>query len=105
MVSTAQHIERLLKFARRRGLIEPLDEYVARNTLLDLFGLAEPWAGEVPDEVPDTPSELLEPLLDDAASRKLFDGEVPALRVNFEARIMGAVMPRAGEVAARFEKL
>jgi len=105
MESTALLLERLLKFARRRGLLEPLDEYVARNTLLDLFGLAKPWTGKVPDEVPDTPTPILEPLLDDAARRGLFDSEVPALRVNFEARIMGAVMPRAGEVAARFKKL
>ena len=47
--------------------------------------------------------QLLDALLDDAAARGLYDGEVPALRVNFEARIMGAVMPRESETAARFE--
>ena len=44
-------------------------------------------------------------MLDRAAAQGLFDNEVPALRVNFEARIMGALMPRESEVAARFNEL
>lgn len=48
MNDTALLIECLLDFARRHELVSPLDVYVSRNTLLDLFGLAEPWAGEVP---------------------------------------------------------
>ncbi|HIW53505.1 MAG TPA: UDP-glucose--hexose-1-phosphate uridylyltransferase [Candidatus Ruthenibacterium merdigallinarum] len=105
MNNTALSIERLLRFALERRMLAPLDVYVARNTLLDLFGLAQPWEGEVPEEHFDTPTELLELLLDDAAELGLFDNEVPALRVNFEARIMGAVMPREGEVAAKFAQL
>ena len=105
MNDTGLWIERLLRFGLQQKLIAPLDVYVARNTLLDLFGLAEPWAGEVPDDVPDTPAALLDPLLDRAAAAGLYDGEVDALRVNFEARIMGALMPRESEVAARFDEL
>ena len=105
MNNTAQNIERLLQFGVQHKLIAPLDVFVARNTLLDLFGLAEPYEGAVPKEHFDTPTELLELLLDDAAEKELFDNEVPALRVNFEARIMGALMPRESEVAARFNQL
>ena len=105
MNNTAQNIERLLQFGVQHKLIAPLDVFVARNTLLDLFGLAEPYEGVVPEEHFDTPTELLELLLDDAAEKELFDNEVPALRVNFEARIMGALMPRESEVAARFNQL
>ena len=105
MENTALRIEELLQFGLRHALIGPSDVYVARNTLLDLFGLAGPWAGELPKMLPDTPAELLEPLLDDAAQRGLYDGEIPALRVNFEARIMGALMPRQSEVEARFAAL
>ena len=105
MAQTALAIERLLRFSLQHSLITELDEYVARNTLLDLFGLAEPWSGEVPEEHLDVPTELLEELLDAAAEKGLFDNEVPALRVNFEARIMGAVMPRESEVAAKFDTL
>ena len=105
MAHTALLIERLLQFSLQHSLIGELDAYVARNTLLDLFGLSEPWADGVPEEHLDVPTVLLDALLDDAAARGLYDGEVPALRVNFEARIMGAVMPRESETAARFEQL
>lgn len=99
MAHTALLIERLLQFSLQHSLIGELDAYVARNTLLDLFGLSEPWADGVPEEHLDVPTVLLDALLDDAAARGLYDGEVPALRVNFEARIMGAVMPRESETA------
>ena len=105
MAHTALLIERLLQFSLQHSLIGELDAYVARNTLLDLFGLSEPWADGVPEEHLDVPTVLLDALLDDAAARGLYDGEVPALRVNFEARIMGAVMPRESVTAVRFEQL
>jgi len=91
MAHTALLIERLLQFSLQHSLIGELDAYVARNTLLDLFGLSEPWADGVPEEHLDVPTVLLDALLDDAAARGLYDGEVPALRVNFEARSMGAL--------------
>lgn len=105
MNDTALLIECLLDFARRHELVSPLDVYVSRNTLLDLFGLAEPWAGEVPPQTAQTPSAILDGLLDAAAARGLYEAGVPALRVNFEARIMGAVMPRESEVCERFQAL
>lgn len=105
MEQTALNVERLLQFGVRHRLIKDEDIYVARNTLLDILQLAEPWQSDVPADVPDTPTALLEPLLDDAAARGLFDAEIPALRVNFEARVMGALMPRESEVAAQFALL
>lgn len=105
MNNTGLLIERLVRFGLQHKLLAPLDAYVARNTLLDLFGLAQPWEGEVPEGAPETPTEILEPLLDDAAEKGLYDGDIAALRVNFEARVMGALMPRESEVAARFNEL
>ena len=90
--------ERLLRFGRRRKLIKDLDVLVARNTLLDLLGLAAPYEGEVPKEDLDTPTAILEPLLDLAAAKGLFDDAVPQYRINFETRLMGAMMPRESEV-------
>ena len=86
--------ERLLRFGRRRKLIKDLDVLVARNTLLDLLGLAAPYEGEVPKEDLDTPTAILEPLLDLAAAKGLFDDAVPQYRINFETRLMGGMMPR-----------
>lgn len=98
-------VERLLRFGRRHGLIKKLDEIVARNTLLDLLGLAVPYEGKVPKEEFDTPTAILEELLDLAAAKGLFDNAVPQLRANFEARLMGALMPRESEVCKKFQKL
>ena len=101
----AFQVERLLRFGRRRKLIKDLDVLVARNTLLDLLGLAAPYEGEVPKEDLDTPTAILEPLLDLAAAKGLFDDAVPQYRINFETRLMGAMMPRESEVCRRFRKL
>ena len=83
MAHTALLIERLLQFSLQHSLIGELDAYVARNTLLDLFGLSEPWADGVPEEHLDVPTVLLDALLDDAAARGLYDGEVPARRASW----------------------
>ena len=105
MQNTALHIERLIHFGVQHLLIGARDAYVARNTLLDLFGLSEPYEGVVPEENFNVPTKILDDLLDIAGELGLFDKEVPALRVNFEARIMGALMPRQSEVEYRFQTL
>ncbi|MDD4850818.1 MAG: UDP-glucose--hexose-1-phosphate uridylyltransferase [Gemmiger sp.] len=97
--------ERLLRFARRHKLIKDLDELVARNTLLDLLGLAAPYTGKLPKETPDTPTGILDEILDAAAAKALFDGAVPQYRINFETRLMGALMPRESEVCKKFKKI
>ena len=67
MNNTALLVECLLDFARRHGLVSSLDVYVSRNTLLDLFGLAEPWEGPVPAQTEPAPTAILDGLLDAAA--------------------------------------
>lgn len=51
----ALDVERLLRFGRKHKLIKELDAIVARNTLLDLLGLAQPSEEQVPKEDFDTP--------------------------------------------------
>ena len=46
-MDTAYLIEQLLQYGEAHGFLKGLDSIVARNTLLDLFGLAQPYAGEV----------------------------------------------------------
>ncbi|MEG0911207.1 MAG: UDP-glucose--hexose-1-phosphate uridylyltransferase [Ruthenibacterium sp.] len=105
MQHTSFLIERLIQFGLQHLLIGRLDAVVARNTLLDLFGLAQPYEGAVPVESLHVPTEILDALLDNAGKAGLYDAEIPALRVNFEARIMGALMPRQSEVEAKFSHL
>ncbi|MEE0801894.1 MAG: UDP-glucose--hexose-1-phosphate uridylyltransferase [Gemmiger sp.] len=101
----ALDVERLLRFGRKHKLIRDLDEIVARNTLLDLLGLSEPSEEKVPKENFDTPAVLLDEMVELAAAKGLFDGSVPQYRINFETRMMGALMPRESEVCKKFKKL
>ncbi|MCI7324899.1 galactose-1-phosphate uridylyltransferase, partial [bacterium] len=101
----ALDVERLLRFGRKHKLIRELDDIVARNTLLDLLALSEPSGEKVPREDLDTPAALLDEMVELAAAKGLFDGSVPQYRINFETRIMGALMPRESEVCKKFKKL
>lgn len=85
----ALDVERLLRFGRKHKLIKELDAIVARNTLLDLLGLAQPSEEKVPKEDFDTPAALLDEMVELAAAKGLFDGSVPQYRINFETRMMG----------------
>ena len=101
----ALDVERLLRFGRKHKLVRDLDIIVARNTLLDILCLPAPFEGSVPKEDFDTPTEILEHMLDLAAEKGLFDNTVPQYRINFETRLMGAMMPRESEVCKKFHKL
>ena len=94
----ALDVERLLRFGRKHKLIKDLDVLVARNTLLDLLALAAPSEAKPPKEDPETPAALLDEMVELAAQKELFDGAVNQYRINFETRLMGALMPRESEV-------
>jgi len=105
-------IDRLLRFALRRRLIEPLDADAARNALLDLFRLSEPAsdsalsaAPEDGADLPDSPVPLLEPLLDAAIRLGLIADDTLTNRDLFDARIMGLLLTRPSETARRFREL
>lgn len=96
-------IERLVQFAAQRGMIAPpLDVIASRNALIDLFGFAEAFVGEVPEERLDSPVGLLEQLLDYGASIGLIPDDTTTNRDLLDARIMGLLMPRPSEAAAQF---
>ena len=101
----ALDVERLLRFGRRHKLVKDLDVIVARNTLLDLLALDAPSTTKPPKEDPATPAALLDEMVELAARKGLLDGSVPQYRINFETRLMGALMPRESEVCKKFRKL
>ncbi|MGB9781253.1 UDP-glucose--hexose-1-phosphate uridylyltransferase [Caldanaerobacter sp.] len=100
----AFHIERLLNFALKKGLIEELDVIPSRNALMDLFKIEKPYEGEVPEEELDTPSPILNKLLDYAAEVGLIENTV-TYRDLMDARIMGLLMPRESEVVRKFNEI
>lgn len=105
MVNPAYEIERLLQFGSKHGLIDKLDTIIARNQLLDLFKLKEPYCGEVAEDELEYPTEILDRLVKYAGEEGLFDKEVYALRELFDTRIMGLIMPRESEVVRNFNEL
>jgi len=102
--SVAEAIDQLLAFAIHNGLIDELDYDDARNALLDLYALKEPAGGDRPaaHDLPESPVPLLEPLLDAAVSAGLVPDDTLTYRDLFDARIMGALMPRPSETYRRF---
>jgi UDPglucose--hexose-1-phosphate uridylyltransferase len=98
----AYTLERLLQFAKQNSFLEPLDVYAARNTLMDLLGIAEPYIGSLPKERLDSPVELLELLLDDAYEAGLLEENTTTYRDLLDAKIMGALIPRPSEVVHQF---
>lgn len=98
------NIERLLQYARQRGMLHELDMSTGRNALLDLFRFTEPSTEAVPDEKLDSAVTLLEPLLDYGFAIGLIPDNTMTYRDLLDARIMGLLMPRPSEMAADFRR-
>jgi UDPglucose--hexose-1-phosphate uridylyltransferase len=101
-------IEKLVAFAHYNGMIEDLDIDLARNALLDLFGLKEPAEGYDPivaESLPASPVPLLEPLLNAAIAMELLPDDTLTFKDLFDARIMGLLMPRPSETNRQFQQL
>jgi len=98
------YIEKLLCFGVKKGLLEDADVIFARNQLLDIMGLDA--AGEAAefDELPETATSILEPLINDAVARGL-TGDTQTERDLFDTRLMGALMPRPSQIRRTFDDL
>lgn len=105
MINTAFEIERLICFGKKHGLVGKLDAVIARNQLLDLLKISEPYAGNVPEEELEYPTEILENLLCYAEEAGLLEKGVQAYRDLLDTRIMGILMPRESEMVSKFYEL
>ncbi len=103
-IDIKKEVERLLKFGLRSGLLEELDIIPARNALLDLLRIDEPYGGDDACEPPDSPAEILRGILDYAADAGILPENNTTYRDLLDAKIMGLLMPRQSEVARRFWK-
>lgn len=95
-------IEKLIRYGVNHGLINELDCVPARNSLLDLLQIANPYEGNPLDEQVDNISEILDSLLDYASEKGLIPCNTSTWRDLFDTRIMGMMMPRQSEVAEKF---
>ena len=94
-------INRLLNFAKQRGLISEDDYYYSANLLIDVLHVGE-FVPEDIEENLETAAPILKNMLDFAVQEKLIEGTTSE-RDLFDTRLMNCVMPRPSEVVRRFQ--
>ncbi len=100
--SAVRAIDGLVDYGRRIGLLGELDDIVARNSLLGLFGIDEPVQGSAEDEGFADEMECIEGLRQFAEERRIPHLDLPPEK--FVSRIMGRLTPRNSEVARDFRR-
>jgi len=96
-------INRLINFAMQQNLISEEDKIYSTNMLLGNLKLNEFNFEEV-NETLETPTPILENILDYAAEQNLIENTVTE-RDLFDTLIMNCVMPRPSEVINKFNEL
>ncbi len=95
-------ITKLVNYAVKNGLITEADRVYTVNRLLECLGLDE---YEMPAAVIEEPlCDILKTITDYAVAQGLTEDSV-VYRDLFDTKVMGLLMPRPGEVIARFESL
>ena len=96
-------INRLINFAMQQKLITEEDKIYSTNMILGTLKLNEFDPEEV-NEILETPTPILENILDYAAEQNLIENTVTE-RDLFDTLIMNCVMPRPSEVISKFNEL
>lgn len=97
-------LNRLLDFGLQHGLLAEEDALCAANRLIALMGLPS-FKREGRGEAPALPDGILANLLACAAESGLLPEDTPTRRDLLDTAIMGCLMPRPSEVAAKFRRL
>ena len=96
-----KRIAQLINYGITRGLIEPEDQYWARNGILAVLGLD---SYQHPEELPEYEApleEILKDLLDDAEARGVIPGGVTS-RDLMDTKLMAFLTPRPSQVIEKF---
>ena len=102
-MSIYRDIERLIQYGIKKNLIEDEDKIFIRNSLLSLFNLDEFEEVTIEDENLDTPTPILNNLLDYAYKNGILESNTPIYRDLFDTKIMGILMPRPSDVIKEFK--
>ena len=102
MSKIGYEIERILKFALKKEMISKWDVIPTRNALIDLLKVEAPFEGEVEEDTEESAVKILNNILDYAAEVGLIEENTTTFRDLFDAKIMGLLMPREGEVVKTF---
>ena len=101
-INCEMEIERLIKFALNKKIITIYDSIPARNALMDLLQVSEPYNGHIEEEKLEAPTEILNNILDYAAEKGIIQTDTTTYRDLMDAKIMGLLMPRQSEVIRNF---
>lgn len=96
-------INRLINFSMQQNLISEEDKMYSTNMILGVLNLNEFESEEV-NETLETPTPILENILDYATEQNLIENTVTE-RDLFDTLIMNCVMPRPSEVINKFNEL
>lgn len=96
-------INRLINFALQNNLITKLDVIYSTNMILGLLNLNEFTSVKI-DERLETPTDILENILDYAISKNIISNTVTE-RDLFDTKIMNCIMPRPSEIINTFNRL
>ena len=101
-------IQLLINYSVKNGLIQPIDEIVTRNSLMNLFGVAD-WMPAEGDGNKDTNKKLtIDEILDRLVNYACEQGIIEDTANNrdlFDTKIMGIITPLPHEVNDRFWKI
>lgn len=99
-----QLIEELLVFGLYHNLLELLDKDQIRNQLLILLLEDEPYSGEITYKVEETPTRLLNEILDLAVKKDIINDSLSERDI-LDAKIMAQLLPRQSEVSHIVESI
>lgn len=101
-MSIYREIKRLINYGLKNNLFGIEDEIYVRNKILDILNIDEYEDVEVEDEILQTPTEILNNLLNYAYENKVLESNTPIYRDLLDTKIMDALMPRPSEVIRNF---
>lgn len=99
-----REIKRLIQYGLKHELFTKYDEIFVRNSLLDVLNLDEYEDFEIEDENLNTPTDILNNILDYAFNNGILESNSPIYRDLLDTKIMGVLMPRPSEVIGEFYK-
>lgn len=97
-----KEIKRLLNYGLQNNLFEIEDEIYVRNKILDILNLDEYEDVEIEEENLNTPTDILNNLLNFAFENNILESNTPIYRDLLDTKIMDALMPRPSEVIKKF---
>ncbi len=97
-----KEIERLVQYGLKKELFKEEDKIFIRNSLIDLFNLDEYKEVKTEDEDLDSPTEILDNLLNYAFEQGILEWNTSVYRDLLDTKIMGVLMPRPSEVTREF---